>query len=394
VRANADTPRDAQVAVDFGAQGIGLCRTEHMFFQTERLPFVRDMLLGAAETARILRDIKDARIALEMAKGSERAAAEEAVHAAEARLDSDEAKSYRAALTQLGEYQTQDFRDILRVMDGKPVVIRLLDAPLHEFLPPHEEVGQEVAVLRATKPGSQELAEKEELLQNTRRLQESNPMLGHRGSRLGLTYPDVYQMQVRAIVRAALDLLKEGLDPRAEVMVPLVMDVSEVLALKDHLADILEEYQRAAGEKAPLRFGTMIELPRAALVAAQIAPEVEFFSFGSNDLTQMTFGFSRDDAEEKFLSFYLETGLLPVNPFASIDQKGVGRLIELAVEEGREANPHLEFGICGEHGGDPESIEFCNRVGLNYVSCSPMRVPIARLAAAQAALGVGEKRDA
>ncbi len=393
VRANADTPRDAKVALDFGAKGIGLCRTEHMFFQQERLEFVRDMLMGAAETARILRDVKDARIAVEMARGSEKAAAEQAVKEAEARLDSDEAKTYRAALEKLGEYQTADFRDILRVMDGYPVVIRLLDAPLHEFLPPHEHVLQEVAALRATKPDSAELKEKEELLQATRSLQESNPMLGHRGSRLGLTYPEVYQMQVRAIVRAALDLVNEGLDPRPEVMVPLVMDVSEVQELKDHLADILEEYQRAPGKKAPLHFGTMIELPRAALVAGSIAPEVEFFSFGSNDLTQMTFGFSRDDAEEKFLSFYLETGLLPTNPFASIDQKGVGRLIEMAAEEGRAANPKLELGICGEHGGDPESIDFCNRVGLNYVSCSPMRVPIARLAAAQAALGAGDKRD-
>jgi pyruvate,orthophosphate dikinase len=218
-------------------------------------------------------------------------------------------------------------------------------------------------------------------------------MLGHRGSRLGLTYPEVYQMQVRAIVRAALELLKEGKDPRPEVMVPLVMGEAEVKSLKDHLDDILAEYEGAAGKKAPLHFGTMIELPRAALVAAQIAPEVEFFSFGSNDLTQMTFGFSRDDAEEKFLSFYLETGLIPENPFASIDQEGVGRLIKMAAEEGRKSNPELELGICGEHGGDPESIDFCNRVGLNYVSCSPMRVPIARLAAAQAALGEGDKRD-
>jgi pyruvate,orthophosphate dikinase len=394
VRANADTPRDAQVAVDFGAQGIGLCRTEHMFFQEERLPYVRDMLMGAAETARILRDVKDARIAVEMARGSERADAEKAVKEAEAKLESEDAKRYRAALEKLGEYQCADFRDILRVMDGKPVVIRLLDAPLHEFLPPHEHVLQEVAALRATKPDSAELKEKEELLGNTRSLQESNPMLGHRGSRLGLTYPEVYQMQVRAIVRAALELLKEGKDPRPEVMVPLVMGEAEVNALKEHLADILAEYEGAAGKKAPLHFGTMIELPRAALMAGKIAPEVEFFSFGSNDLTQMTFGFSRDDAEEKFLSFYLETGLVAENPFASIDQDGVGRLVQIAAEEGRAANPKLELGICGEHGGDPESIEFCNRVGLNYVSCSPMRVPIARLAAAQVALGAGEKRDA
>jgi pyruvate,orthophosphate dikinase len=393
VRANADTPRDAQVAVNFGAQGIGLCRTEHMFFQEERIPFVRQMLMGAAETARILRDVKDARIAVEMAKGGERAESEKALQEAEARLDSDETKTYRAALEKLGEYQTADFREILRVMDGLPVVIRLLDAPLHEFLPPHEQVSEEVAVLRATNPDAPELEEKEHLLGATRSLVESNPMLGHRGSRLGLTYPEVYQMQVRAIVRAALDLLKAGKHPRAEVMVPLVMDASEVLALKEHLKDILAEYEKAAGKKAPLHFGTMIELPRAALTAAGIAPEVEFFSFGSNDLTQMTFGFSRDDAEEKFLSFYLETGLIPENPFATIDQNGVGRLIKLAVDEGREANPHLEFGICGEHGGDPASIEFCNRVGLNYVSCSPMRVPIARLAAAQAALGAADKRD-
>ncbi len=391
VRANADTPHDAQQAIAFGAQGIGLCRTEHMFFQTERLPYVRDMLMGAGEASRIAKEARAARSALESASQDDHAAAQETLRHAEERLNSPEVQTYRAALDHLAEYQTNDFRDILRVMDGKPVVIRLLDAPLHEFLPPHESVLQEVAALRATNADPALLEEKERLLQATSSLQESNPMLGHRGSRLGLSYPDIYQMQVRAIVRAACDLLKEGLDPHPEIMVPLVMDATEIRALKGHLQGVMAEYEACSERKTPMHFGTMIELPRAALNAGQIAPEVQFFSFGSNDLTQMTFGFSRDDAEEKFLSFYLETGLLPRNPFATIDEQGVGRLITIAVQEGRAANPQLELGLCGEHGGDPESIRFCHQVGLNYVSCSPMRIPIARLAAAQAALGERER---
>ena len=372
VRANADTPHDAEVAIGFGAEGIGLCRTEHMFFDhdpdhPQRMPFVRDMLMYADE---YYREDK-----------------------------SPVAERYKKALERLEEFQTDDFRGILRVMNGKPVVIRLLDPPLHEFLPPYEELIEQVAVLRATNGDAKELEEKERLLQAARSLHEQNPMMGHRGCRLGITYPDIYEMQVRAIVRAACDLAKEGLDPRPEVMIPLTMDVAELHALEPRLKKVISEYEQCGG-KHKIHFGTMIELPRAALTAGEIAPAVDFFSFGSNDLTQMTFGFSRDDAEEKFLRYYVENGILPVTPFRTIDERGVGRLIRIAVEEGRAANSDLELGVCGEHGGDPESIDFCHRAGLNYVSCSPMRIPVARLAAAQAALGDpsrasgrAEKRD-
>ena len=372
VRANADTPHDAQVAIGFGAQGIGLCRTEHMFFDhdsnsPQRMPFVRDMLMYADEYYRDDRP--------------------------------PEAERYKKALERLEEFQTQDFAGILRAMDGKPVVIRLLDPPLHEFLPPYEELLADVAVLRATNGDAKELEEKERLLNAARSMREQNPMMGHRGCRLGITYPDIYEMQVRAIVRAACELTKEGLDPRPEVMIPLTMDVAELKALEPRLKAVIDGFAECGG-KHRIHFGTMIELPRAALVAGQIAPAVDFFSFGSNDLTQMTFGFSRDDAEEKFLRYYVEHGILPVPPFRTIDEPGVGRLIRIAVEEGRAANEKIELGVCGEHGGDPESIDFCHRAGLNYVSCSPMRIPTARLAAAQAALadlsrdtGRKEKRD-
>lgn len=394
VRANADTPDDARQALTFGAQGIGLCRTEHMFFQPERLPFVREMLTQAPAVSRMGSEIEDARGAVNQATGEAREAAQKRLSAAEARLaNSEDAKAYGTALDRLAEYQTADFRDILRIMDGKPVVIRLLDAPLHEFLPPYESLLQEVAVLRATGGDPQTLEEKERLLESAKSLQEANPMLGHRGCRFGLTYPDVYEMQVRAIARAACDLAREGLDPRPEVMIPLVMDASELRALNTRLERITREAEDCPGEPVTIPFGTMIELPRAALSADRIAPEVRFFSFGSNDLTQMTFGFSRDDAEEKFLRFYLESGLLPRNPFQQLDEAGVGRLIRIAVEEGRAANPELELGLCGEHGGDPDSIDFCHRVGLDYVSCSALRLPIARLAAAQATLAQRE-RDA
>jgi len=366
VRANADTPHDAEVAIGFGAQGIGLCRTEHMFFDhdadhPQRMPFVRDMLMYADE---YYREDK-----------------------------SPEAELYKKALERLEEFQTEDFVGILRAMDGKPVVIRLLDPPLHEFLPPYEVLIEEVAVLRATNGDAKELEEKERLLQAARALHEQNPMMGHRGCRLGITYPDIYEMQVRAIVRAACQLTKEGLDPRPEVMIPLTMDVAELRALEPRLKKVIDGFQECGG-KHKIHFGTMIELPRAALVAGEIAAAVDFFSFGSNDLTQMTFGFSRDDAEEKFLRYYVENGILPVPPFRTIDEKGVGRLMSIAVEEGRAANADLELGVCGEHGGDPESIDFCHRTGLNYVSCSPMRIPTARLAAAQAVLQQSaEKRD-
>jgi pyruvate,orthophosphate dikinase len=271
-------------------------------------------------------------------------------------------------------------------MDSLPVVVRLLDAPLHEFLPPLERLIEEVATLRASKALASDLAEKEHLLDQARSLRESNPMLGHRGSRLGLTYPAIYEMQVRAILAATKRLKEEGLDPRPEIMMPLVMGKAELVSLRTRLEQVAEEMGQILGHEG-IHFGTMIELPRAALVAGELAEHADFFSFGSNDLTQMTFGFSRDDAEEKFLGFYLEHGLLPQNPFAILDEAGVGRLIRIAAQEGRASNPGIELGLCGEHGGDPQSIAFCHGAGLDYVSCSPLRVPVARLGAAAAALG-------
>src|SRR5581483_6133072 len=285
------------------------------------------------------------------------------------------------------------FTGILRVMQGKPVVIRLLDAPLHEFLEPYERVLEEVAALRATEPGSPELAQREQDLAAIARLREVNPMLGHRGCRLGITFPEVYEMQVRAIAEAACKLRKDGIDAHQEIMIPLVADVAELRELNPPLKSVVAQVANKEGVEREIRFGTMIEVPRAALTANEIAQEAAFFSFGSNDLTQMTFGFSRDDAEEKFLSYYVQTKLLPISPFNTLDERGVGRLIELSAKEGRAVKPDLELGICGEHGGDPESVRFCHRVGLDYVSASPHRIPIARLAAAQAAVGDSTRRD-
>ncbi len=399
VRANADTPADAHQALTLGAEGIGLCRTEHMFFLPERLPFVRAMLTAAREVSEMERAVEEARHDLQEAAGDARTVARRRLRSAEKRLAaSPQAHRFREALARLADFQRRDFAEILRAMDGRPVTIRLLDAPLHEFLPPYEELLQEVAVLRATLAGQaggspETLAEKEHLLETAKALHEANPMLGHRGCRLGLTYPDIYEMQVRAIVEAACQLSREGLKPRPEIMIPMVVDAAELHALKARLQHLTEEIESGAGESMPIKFGTMIELPRAALVAGDLATEVEFFSFGSNDLTQMTFGFSRDDAEEKFLRFYLSRGLLPANPFDILDETGVGRLIRIAVEEGRRANPGLELGLCGEHGGNPSGVRFCHEVGLDYVSCSPLRVPIARLAAAQAALGDSRRED-
>ena len=393
VRANADTADEAAQALAFGAEGIGLCRTEHMFFQPERLPYVRAMLMRAREVSELERAVEEARAAVEETAGRARAAADERLRAAEERLAGDEAaKAFAEALARLAEYQAADFRDILRAMDGKPVVIRLLDAPLHEFLPPLESLLQDVAALRAG-GDTAELEEKEGLLQAAKALHEANPMMGHRGTRLGLTYPDIYEMQVRAILQATLDLRREGLHPRPHVMVPMVVAAGELIAVRRRLENVAAAMGEPLGRPAPIHFGTMIELPRSALAGGRLAPHTDFFSFGSNDLTQMTFGFSRDDAEEKFLGYYLRRRFLVNNPFATIDELGVGRLIRIAADEGRAANPELELGLCGEHGGDPESIAFCHRAGLDYVSCSPLRIPIARLAAAQAALGERERRD-
>jgi pyruvate,orthophosphate dikinase len=322
VRANADTPLDARRARENGAEGIGLCRTEHMFMADDRLPVVRQMILAS----------------------------------------SDEERS--AALARLLPMQQRDFEGIFEAMDGLPVTIRLLDPPLHEFLPPLEEI------------------EDERTRERVASLQEANPMLGTRGCRLGLQWPEIYEMQVRAIARAARAVeTRTNVAPQVEIMHPLV-------AFEEELTRLQELTARTIAEEGGIAYlcGTMIELPRAALRAGDLARHADFFSFGTNDLTQTALGFSRDDAQGRFLTFYLDHGVLTDDPFATLDVEGVGELIDIAVRRGRRANPDLHVGVCGEHGGDPASIAFCHEVGLDYVSCSPFRVPVARLAAAQAAL--------
>ncbi|GAW93421.1 pyruvate, phosphate dikinase [Calderihabitans maritimus] len=344
VRANADTPEDARKAREFGAAGIGLCRTEHMFMAQDRLPIVQEMILA---------DTKEKR---------------------------------EAALAKLLPMQQGDFYEILKAMAGYPVTIRLLDPPLHEFLPNLEELVVEVTRLKATGGDPQEIAAKEELLRQVRALSEFNPMLGHRGCRLGITFPEIYAMQARAIFQAVAQLVKEGYEVFPEVEIPLVMHVNELAFLREQIVKIAEEVKREQNVDFHYTIGTMIEVPRACATAGEIAREAEFFSFGTNDLTQTTFGFSRDDAEGKFLHHYVQQKIIQDNPFIVLDRDGVGRLMEMAVKQGRQTRENLLIGICGEHGGEPSSIEFCHQIGLDFVSCSPYRVPIARLAAAQAAL--------
>jgi len=335
VRANADTPHDAKAAREFGAEGIGLCRTEHMFFEGDRIDAVREMILA------------------------------------------DDTDGRRRALAKILPMQRQDFVGILEAMQGLPVTIRLLDPPLHEFLPHTDE---EIADL-ALKIG----VPAETLKQKRDSLHEMNPMLGHRGCRLGVTFPEIYEIQVRAILEASCELVRRKVKVLPEIMIPLVGVDRELERLRE-LAEgvaraVISEYRA----KVPYTIGTMIEVPRAAITAGEVAAHADFFSFGTNDLTQMTMGLSRDDAG-RFLPYYVETGVLDDDPFVSVDQTGVGFLMDHAVREGRAAKPGLKCGICGEHGGDPASVVFCHGIGLDYVSCSPFRVPIARLAAAQAAL--------
>ena len=369
VMANADTPSDATQALIMGAEGIGLCRTEHMFLDLERMPSVRQKLINAEAAEAWRRENNDRVCRVEDESGAPQAV-----------------KDFYEALDQVRELQTADFSGILRVMGARPVIIRLLDAPLHEFLPPYESLLTELIELRHTGAPPADLEEKETFLQLVDSLRESNPMLGHRGCRLGLSFPAIYRMQVEAIITAGALLVKEGLDVNPEIMIPLTVDVEEMHRLRQDLSLVASQVQERLDVKVHYKFGTMIETPRAALTAGEIAKESEFFSFGTNDLTQMVFGFSRDDAEGKFLRWYIEEGVLPNDPFATIDPKGVGALIKMAVDAGRREKPNLEIGICGEHGGDPASVVFCHEAGLDYVSCSPYRVPVARLAAAQAAL--------
>ena len=369
VWANADTPLDAQRAIAMGAEGIGLCRTEHMFLGPERVPVVQRMLMNAQEAESWEQDHPEA--------ASSRTVSPE--------LPASVAEFYDA-LAHLKHLQIEDFSGILRAMGERPVIIRLLDAPLHEFLPRYDELLRQLVTLEVKGAPEEEIRPREEFLRLVESLREVNPMLGLRGCRLGLTFPAIYEMQVEAIMTASGRLIKEGVAVRPEIMIPLTSHVNELDRLKHRLSAVAERVQQDMGTRVDYLYGTMIEVPRSALTAGEIAKVSDFFSFGTNDLTQTTYGFSRDDAEGKFLNRYIQEGVLPSNPFATMDLEGVGALIRIAVEQGRRTRPDLEVGICGEHGGDPASIAFCHREGLDYVSCSPFRAPVARLAAAQAAL--------
>lgn len=342
VWANADYPEDARRARSYGAQGIGLCRTEHMFFEPERLPIVQKMILAG-----------------------------------------DDVKTRQESLDKLLPYQRADFDGLFEAMSGYPVIIRLIDPPLHEFMPDERELLEDVIEARIK---GEDVPEKESLLADIETLHESNPMMGLRGVRLSVMMPEIVSMQVRAIFEAAADVKLRGFEPHPEVMIPLTGHVNELHFIQPKLEEIAADVMKTKGVEFTYKFGTMIEIPRAGLTADEIAKTAEFFSFGTNDLTQFTFGYSRDDAERNFLVKYVEDGILEINPFQTIDRAGVGQLMDITVEKGRAARPDLECGICGEHGGDPNSIDWCHQIGLNYVSCSPFRVPIARLAAGHAAL--------
>lgn len=352
VWANADYPKDARRARAYGAKGIGLCRTEHMFFEPERLPIVQRMILAKTSEER------------------------------------------KQALDELLPFQRADFEGLFEAMDGYPIIIRLIDPPLHEFLPSEKELQEQIITKRLQnladyvlgKGEGKDVVELEKMLAAVEAMHESNPMMGLRGVRLSIVMPEIVEMQVRAIFEAAANVTLRGIKAKPEVMIPLTGHINELKWIQPRLEEIAKEVMKEKGVEFPYKFGTMIEVPRAAVTAGEIAQIAEFFSFGTNDLTQMTFGYSRDDAERSFLVKYVELGVLPKNPFQTLDREGVGRLMKMAIEEGRKTRPDLEVGICGEHGGDPASIEFCHLVGNNYVSCSPFRVPVARLAAAHAAL--------
>ncbi|MCR5266095.1 MAG: pyruvate, phosphate dikinase [Cyanobacteria bacterium RUI128] len=341
VESNADTPKDIENSLKFGAEGVGLCRTEHMFMDPDRLPWVQKMIIAGTKEAR------------------------------------------KEALDHLLPMQYDDFYKMFKALGNMPLTVRLLDPPLHEFLPSKIELVEKVATKKAL---GQNCAEDEKMLEIVENLSESNPMMGLRGCRLGLTYPEINEMQVRAIFEACCDLKKEGYAVQPWIMVPLIGHINELKTAKATLVSVAEQVMQEKGINLEYKFGTMIEIPRAALTAKEIATEAEFFSYGTNDLTQMTFGYSRDDAEGKFLKNYVEQKILPTNPFVTLDENGVGRLIEMSINEGKEINHSLVGGICGEHGGDPDSVKYAHRIGLNYVSCSPFRIPQARLAAAQAVI--------
>ncbi len=376
VRTNADTPADAKKARELGAEGIGLCRTEHMFFGEHRIDSVRQMILSAPDVKNL--KAKIAGIEKELAKATNNKTNGIKKELAQAKKELKEPLSlYISALKKLLPMQRRDFEQIFTTMDGLPVTIRLLDPPLHEFLPQEEYNQKEMA--KQMKISLKEVQDK------VSALHELNPMLGHRGCRLGVTYPEIYDMQVQAIIEAACNVKKKGVTVYPEIMLPIISTEQEFGLLKDDVHRIAKEVMQKKGMKIEYMVGTMIELPRAALIADKIAKHAEFFSFGTNDLTQMTFGFSRDDVGS-FVPDYIEKGILEKDPFQILDQEGVGQLVEIGIKRGRSARPELKVGICGEHGGNPQTVTFCHKVGMNYVSCSPFRVPIARLAAAQASL--------
>ena len=353
VRANADTPEHAEEAVNLGAEGIGLCRTEHMFLGSDRVPLVRDMILAESE------DIRE------------------------------------QALAKLLPMQREDFVGIFKAMGGRPVTIRLIDPPLHEFLPPLVDLEVEVTELKLKNPDDPSLKEKQAMLAKVHEMHEMNPMLGLRGCRLSIYFPGIVNMQVAAIIGAACEVKKSGMDVHPEIMIPLIGTVNELTYIKAQLEDVAKKTMAEEGVEVDYQFGTMIEIPRAALTADEIAKEAAFFSFGTNDLTQMGYGISRDDAG-KFLPLYIEKGIFKADPTETIDTKGIGRMMRICVEDARAVNPSIKLGICGEHGGEPDSVKFCHQLGLNYVSCSPKRIPVARLAAAQAVIeeaGKGVQRD-
>jgi len=417
VWANADYPRDAALAREFGAQGIGLDRTEHMFMETDRLDIVHEMILAAPEFRRVSLEVRAVKVELETARDEKRAMFSKRLEHLEPMLV-DLSRRYLGSLEKLGHLQRKDFLGILRVMQGLPVIIRLIDPPLHEFLPKYETLlvqvtklslgrGDPDVLVRAARSEEDEafleeikavgdgdlargiesmLPKKQVLLEAVAANRESNPMLGLRGCRLGIMFPEITEMQVRAIFEASCALAKEGVVVKPEIMIPLAGHVNELKVEREALESVAKDVMDREGVTVAYKFGTMIELPRAALTADALAKYAEFFSFGTNDLTQTTFGYSRDDAEGKFLLDFVDRGILPLNPFQTLDREGVGQLMEMCVKKGRKVRKDLEIGICGEHGGDPASIELCHALGLNYVSCSPFRVPVARLAAAHAKL--------
>ena len=426
VWANADYPRDAERARAFGAQGIGLDRTEHMFMETDRLGIVHEMILAAPDYRKVSGEVRAIKAEIDTAKEDRRSTLGKRLATLEPALEGL-SRRYLGSLEKLGRLQKKDFEGILRAMQGLPVIIRLIDPPLHEFLPKYETLLVQVTKLTMAQGNPEALArnahsdedkefleevrkagggdlgrgietllpEKQRLLEAVAATREANPMLGLRGCRLGITFPEITEMQVRAIFEASCALTKEGVVVKPEIMIPLAGHVNELKVEREALEREAKKVMEREGVTIAYKFGTMIELPRAALTADAIARHAEFFSFGTNDLTQTTFGYSRDDAEGKFLLDFVERGILPFNPFQTLDREGVGQLMRTCVQKGRRVRKDLEIGICGEHGGDPSSIELCHLLGLNYVSCSPFRVPVARLAAAHAKLReqVGEFGD-